>query len=61
MMELTNKLSNNFGLSANKKDDENSETEELFRHREPKVKITLFLRKISFRKSVVISVIFVGE
>ena len=32
MMELSNKLSNNFSLSANKKEEENTETQELFKH-----------------------------
>ena len=41
MMELSNKLSNNFSLSANKQEEENTETQELFKHRHPKVKLNL--------------------
>jgi hypothetical protein len=46
MMELTNKLSHNTSISGNKKDDDNTETQELFRHREKKVNSHLKREKL---------------
>ena len=54
MMELTNKLSNSSDLSGSKKEDDNTETQELFSHRVKKVKPQYIIEKY-FTKVLLLS------